>query len=207
MADMWTTIGAERAALADDLAGVPTDAWRTRSLCDDWTVEDVLSHMTATAAMTPPKFLGGFVGAGFNFQKFAATGIARHRGDSPAETLADFSAHQGSTTSPPGPKLSWLGETLVHAEDIRRPLGIQHDYPADAVRSVLDFYKGSNTLIGTKDRIAGVRLEATDADWSHGTGPVVRGRLIDLLVAATGRREALAHLSGEGMEAFASRWG
>ena len=103
--------------------------------------------------------------------------------------------------------MSWLGETIVHAEDIRRPLGIIHDYPTDAVQSVLDFYKGSNTLIGTKDRIAGVRLEATDADWGHGDGPVVQGRLIDLLIAATGRRQALDQLSGDGVATFASRWG
>ena len=39
-------------------------------------------------------------------------------------------------------------------------------YPTDAVQSVLDFYKGSNTLIGTKSRIDGLTLKATDADWT-----------------------------------------
>ena len=202
---MWTTIAIERGTLADDLTGLPPDAWATRSLCDEWTVQDVLGHMTSTATLTPPKFMAGFVGAGFNFSKFGAKGIARHRGGSPEEALANFRAQQTSTSSPPGPKLSWLGETIVHAEDIRRPLGIQHDYPEDAVQSVLDFYKGSNTLIGTKNRIAGLALKATNTEWSHGSGPLVEGPILSLLVAAAGRAEACADLTGDGVETLRSR--
>ncbi len=205
MSDMWTTIAAERGALADDLAGLPDEAWTTPSLCGGWTVHDVLAHMTSTAAMTPPKFLGGFIASGFNFPKLAAKGIAEHRGSSPAEALRNFRAQQHSTSSPPGPKLSWLGETIVHSEDIRRPLGIRHAFPVEAVRSVFDFYKGSNTLIGTKSRIDGLTLRATDTDWSHGSGPVVEGPILALLVAATGRRAACDELTGEGVETLRSR--
>ena len=207
MADMWTTIAAERGALAEDLSGLSEHEWGARSLCADWSVRDVLAHMTSTAQMSPPKFFLGFLGSGFNFSKFGAKGIAKQRGSSSAETLERFRDQQHSTTSPPGPKASWLGETIVHAEDIRRPLGIKHDYPVDAVKTVLDFYQGSNTLIGTKNRIDGLTLRATDAEWSHGEGPVVEGRLIDLLMAATGRKAALDNLAGEGLDTFSSRWG
>lgn len=207
MADMWTTISTERAALAADLADLSQAEWNARSLCEGWSVEDVLAHMTSAASLTPPTFLLDFASTGFNFAKFADKGIARQRGATPGETLARFRAKQDSRKSPPGPKLTWLGEVIVHAEDIRRPLGIQHTYPSDAVKSVLDFYKGSNTLIGTKDRISGLTLRATDADWTNGSGPLVEGRLIDLLVAATGRKAALNHLTGDGVETLASRSG
>ncbi len=205
MSEMWTTIAAERGSLADDLTALSEKEWAARSLCEDWSVEDVLAHMTSTAQMTPLKFFGGFAGSGFNFPKFAAKGIARQRGGSPMETLANFRAQQNSTSAPPGPKTSWLGETIVHAEDIRRPLGIRHTYPIDSVREVLDFYKGSNTLIGTKSRIEGLTLTATDTDWSHGSGPSVEGPLLSLLVAATGRRSACQELSGEGVDTLRSR--
>ena len=56
------------------------------------------------------------------------------------------------------------------------------------MRDVLDFYKNSDTLIRAKSRIAGLTLRATDTDWTHGEGPVVEGRLMDLLMAATGRK-------------------
>ena len=202
---MWKTIADERGALAVDLATLSDHEWEARSLCASWSVEETLAHMTSTATLNPVKFFTGFLGAGFNFGKFAQRGIERHRGSSPAETLANFRAQQHSTSAPPGPKLSWLGETLVHAEDIRRPLGIKHTYPNDAVAQVLDFYKGSDTLIGTKTRIAGLHLEATDTDWSHGSGPTVRGPIISLLLAATGRAAAAQDLTGEGVETLRSR--
>jgi uncharacterized protein (TIGR03083 family) len=199
MTDMWSTIAAERGALADDLIGLSTAEWRAASLCSGWSVEDVLAHMTSTAQMTPPRFVVGFAGAGFNFGRFADRGIEAHRGAIPEETLAGFRAQQHSTASPPGPQASWLGETLVHAEDIRRPLGITHTYPADSVRLLLDFYQGSNALIGTKKRIEGVTLKATDTDWAHGSGPVAEGTGLALLMAMTGRQSYLANLSGEGV--------
>jgi len=89
---------------------------------EQWTVREVLAHMTATAAMTPVKFLGKFLGSGFNFGAMSNKGVQGELGGSAAETLAHFKAHAASTTSPPGPVDSWVGETIVHAEDIRRPL-------------------------------------------------------------------------------------
>jgi uncharacterized protein (TIGR03083 family) len=111
-----------------------------------------------------------------------------------------------STTSPPGPKATWLGEAIVHAEDIRRPLGIKRTYPVDALTTVADFYKGSNTLIGAKKRIAGLQLKATDADWSTGEGAEVSGPLVSLVVAMTGRREALDDLDGAGLGTLKARF-
>ena len=207
MADVWTIIAAERAALAEDLDRLSDEQWATQSLCEAWTVEDVVAHMTSTAQMTPPKFFAGFMVSGFNFPRFAEDGIQSHRGADPLETLANFRKQQDSTKSPPGPKVTWLGETIIHSEDVRRPLGIKHAYDPEGVRQVLDFYKDTDTLIRAKSRIAGLTLRATDSDWTHGEGPVVEGPMLDLLLAATGRRAALENLSGEGMATLASRWG
>jgi len=205
MSEMWTTIAAERGALADDLEDLSQFEWNARSDCEGWTVEDVLAHMTSSASLTPPTFLLDFVASGFSFPKFAEKGIAKHKGSTPAETLARFRARQHSTKSPPGPKTTWLGETIVHADDIRRPLGIHHTYPNEAVQQVLDFYKNSNTLIGTKNRIAGLTLKATNTDWTHGSGPTVEGPILSLLIASTGRSAALNDLRGDGVETLRER--
>ena len=42
-------------------------------------------------------------------------------------------------------------------------------------------------LIGSKNRIAGLALSATDDDWQHGQGDAVEGPLLSLLLAMTGR--------------------
>ncbi len=205
MDDMWAVVAAERGALADDLDGLSDSQWETPSLCPGWTVQDVVAHQSATASLSPVTFFVRFAGKGFSFGKFADGEIARQKGASPAETLARFRSVQGSTSAPPGPKLSWLGETIVHSEDIRRPLGIAHTYPGDAVRTVLDFYKGSNALIGTKSRIDGLRLKAIDQDWSHGEGELVEGTMLDLLIAATGRASGCDGLSGDGVDTLRAR--
>jgi uncharacterized protein (TIGR03083 family) len=202
---MWTTIASERGALADDLADLSSAQWATPSLCGEWTVQEALAHMTSTAHISPPSFLLGLAAAGFSFDKFARKGIERWRGDGPAQTLQNFREVQHSRKHPPGPSTTWLGEAIVHAEDIRRPLGIAHTYPADAVLQVLDFYKGSNAIIGTKRRIEGVTLTSTDADWTHGSGPEVQGPLLSLLLAGTGRKAALDDLTGDGVAVLRSR--
>ena len=201
--DIWPVIHSERRALAAELEGLDEAQWATPSLCGEWTVRDVLAHMTATAKPTPPAFLARMIKAGFKFNNAQAMGIAAEKGASPAETLARFAAEVNSTKHPPGPLDTWLGEVIVHAEDIRRPLGIAHQYPTDAVVRVADFYKGSNLIIGAKKRIAGLRLRATDADWSHGDGPEVAGPIVSLVMAMTGRQTT--DLTGDGVTTLASR--
>ncbi|MCZ4500404.1 MAG: hypothetical protein JWQ74_2959 [Marmoricola sp.] len=200
MTDLWSTVAAERGALADDLEGLSNEQWQQKSLCQSWTIEQTLAHMTATAHLTPAAFLGAFAKAGFSFDKFATAQIKKHMGAVNTDTLAGFRSIQHSTKSPPGPKASWLGEAIVHAEDIRRPLGIPHTYDSAALLEVADFYQGSNALIGTKSRIAGLALHATDMSWDHGTGEDVAGPMISLLMAMTGRAVACDDLTGAGVE-------
>jgi hypothetical protein len=70
---------------------------------------------------------------------------------------------------------------------------------------VLDFFKGSNLLIGSKARIEGVTLRATDADWSHGSGPEAAGPVVSLAMAMTGRTAGLDDLRGPGVDVLRGR--
>jgi uncharacterized protein (TIGR03083 family) len=203
--DIWPVVHTERRALAADLRDLSTEGWATTSLCSDWTVRDVLAHMTSTAQLTPPAFFGKLIGSGFSFDKVQEKGVAANLGASPTDTLANFESVATSVKHPPGPAQTWLGETIVHSEDIRRSLGIQHKYPTDAVVAVADFYKGSNLLIGSKSRIEGLTLRATDADWSHGAGPEVSGPVLSLVMAMTGRKAADDDLTGDGVATLRSR--
>jgi uncharacterized protein (TIGR03083 family) len=200
MADsIWPTIHAERKTLADDLADLTDEQWATQSLCSEWNVHQVLAHQLGAARMTPPKFLLKFAAAGFNFDKYAAREVARDSAAGPAATLAAFRAAERRETAPPGPKETWLGEVFVHGEDIRRPLGIKRDYPLPEVARAIALYARSNTIIGGRNRVAGLTLKATDTDFSVGSGPLVEGPAISLLLAASGRKSALDELSGPGV--------
>ena len=203
--DLWPIVFTERQALANDLASLSEAQWSTPSLCSAWNVRDVLAHMTGTAKITPGSLIPNLVSSGFSFGRLQAKAIAEERGASGADALSHFEAVITSEKRPPGGKDVMLGETIVHAEDIRRPLGLSHDYPTDALVEVADFYKRSNFVMGSKRRIDGLTLRATDAGWSHGTGPEVSGPMVALLMALTGRKAALDDLSGEGVVTLRER--
>ncbi|MFC6597875.1 maleylpyruvate isomerase family mycothiol-dependent enzyme [Kitasatospora paranensis] len=176
--DPWPLVHAERRALLADAGRFTAEQWATASLCPGRTVRDTLAHMTATARTTPPGFFLKMAGAGFRFEVMASRDIAALTAGTPADTLAAFAARADSVAHPPGPVDSWLGETVVHAEDIRRPLGLVRAYPPEALTRCADFYRRSNLLIGGKRRVAGLTLRATDAAWTAGSGPEVAGPML-----------------------------
>ena len=204
--DTWNAIRTERASLADALAGLPDDAWQQPSLCAGWSAREVVAHLIATAQMTPPRFFGRMIASGFRFHAMTAANI-RHvlDGRSDAELVTLYRSLVDARTAPPGPALSWLGETIVHGEDIFRALGEYREHPAEHLTAVADSYASSNLLIGAKNRISGVRLKATDTDWSHGDGPEAAGPMIALVMAMTGRGRALDDLTGEGVAVLRAR--
>lgn len=205
MADLWAAVRPEREALAADLDVIDEAAWGTPSLCPGWTVRDVLAHMTALARMTPARFFQKLFASGFNLARLQAKDISLEKGGSAQETLDRFRGVTRNANGLPGQQKTLLGETLIHAEDIRLPLGIRHEYPLGALVTVAEFYNRSNLVTGTKRRIAGLSLRATDVDWSTGSGPVVAGPMLSVLLAMAGRRAAIADLEGAGVEVLRSR--
>jgi uncharacterized protein (TIGR03083 family) len=201
----WPLIHQERQALLADVVDLTDTQWALPSLCPGWTVRDVLGHMTSTAKMTPGRFVGHLASAGFRFHVMSAKDVAAETTGPPATTVAEFRSRAGAVTHPPGPVEAMLGEAVVHSEDIRRPLGIRRDYPPEAVTRSADFFKASNLLIGTKGRVDGLSLRATDLDWATGSGPEVSGPMLSLLMAMTGRKAALDDLAGDGLATLAAR--
>src|SRR5947207_2555583 len=101
--DVWPTIHAERKGLAADLEGLSDEQWATPSLCGDWTVRDVLAHMTSTAKTGPPQFFTRLIASGFKFNRMQEKNLVAERGDSPVETLRRFNSELNGSKHPPGP--------------------------------------------------------------------------------------------------------
>lgn len=202
---LWEVVRAERAALAADLAGLDDALWSTDSLCAGWSVRDTLAHMTATARLNPATFLLKLGAARFDFHRMVADCRLADLGSSPRQTLELFRATVDLRGGPPIPRPVLLGETLIHAEDIRRPLGIHHAYPLDSLRDVITFTVACNLVLGTRERVEGLRLVATDIDYSHGSGEVVEGPLMALTLAVTGRGAGCDDLSGPGVAVLRGR--
>jgi uncharacterized protein (TIGR03083 family) len=206
MSDVWPVVHAERQALAALLSTLDDAQWETPSWCAGWTVHDVVAHVVSTAQTTRLSFVVGLVRARFDFDRDNANGVARSRGATPAETLDRLRAVACRTSTPPASLDTRLVEAFVHGEDIRRPLGATGDYPLASVVQALRYQlKTTTSFGGGKEHAAGLTLVADDADLSAGTGPVVSGPALGLLLAVSGRAQALADLDGPGVAELGSR--
>jgi len=205
MADAWPMIRTEREATADLLDSLSPEQWAAATLCPAWSTKEVAGHMIASAELTPPAFFMGLTKAGFRFNRMVDTDAHRFSAGDPGALGPRMRAGAVRTTHPPGPVLAMLGESVVHAEDIRRPLGLRREYPEASLVALANFYPGSNLLIGAKRRVAGLRLRASDAEWSMGDGPEVDGPLLSLVMVMTGRRVALDDLTGDGRAELVGR--
>ncbi|MBT0992821.1 maleylpyruvate isomerase family mycothiol-dependent enzyme [Cellulomonas sp. DKR-3] len=198
--DVWPVVHAERQALVSFLEPLAEERWATPSLCEGWSVHDVVAHLVDTARTTRRRFVVGLAAARFDFDRQNAKGVARERGATPAITLERLRAVTGLTASPPAAPETRLVEAVVHGEDVRVPLGATGHYPHQAVERALRYQaRTSVSFGGGRQHVVGLALEADDADVVVGSGPAVRGPLTSLLLVASGRRSHLPHLSGPGV--------
>lgn len=191
--------------MAETLDSLSAEQWDVASWCEGWSVHETVGHVVAAAEQTPLNFYRELIAAGLKFDVFTERGVARLATVAPEELIRRLRARTTTTNHPPAPVMAMLGEIVVHGDDIRRPLGLAHQSPEIALLAVADSWKNSNLLIGSKRRISGLQLRATDVEWVHGDGPEVSGPLQSLILAMTGRKGSHQDLSGEGLSILASR--
>lgn len=200
MTETWDLVHAERAALADDLERLSDEQWREPSLCEGWSVHDVAAHLVDNARATPFGVVWAMVRARLNFDRQNQQGMERNRGATPRETLSHLREVAPRRSGPPAPVDSRLVEEVLHGEDIRRPLGIWHDYSAEGIERALRYQARVSAGLGGGRQLAErVTLHATDLEVTIGDGPQVRGSALALLMAISGRTIALADLEGPGV--------
>ena len=197
--DLWPAIHAERAALAEDLADLTDAQWAAPSLCTDWTAEEVVAHLTAAASIGRWRWIASMLGARFDPAVHNARRLAEHRGATPAQTLERFRGVVDSRVAPSGHTAAWLGEVVVHGEDVRRPMGLPSPTTVAAATAVAGFFASRDFTVRSRSAIAGLRVEATDGPFATGTGPLVAGPTLSLVMAMAGRRAHLADLTGPGV--------
>jgi uncharacterized protein (TIGR03083 family) len=110
-----------------------------------------------------------------------------------------------STTAPSGHTAAFLGEVIVHSQDIRRPLGIERTPPIDTVTPVAEFYASRDFAVPSRSAIKDLRLEATDGTFAAGKGALVSGATLALTMAMAGRGAFCDDLAGDGVALLRSR--
>lgn len=204
-AQSWNRIHGERARVLLLLEDLDETQWRAVSSCTAWNVEDVVAHLTAAANTGTWAWIRSMLRARFNTDLHNLRLLTRFRGATTTETLDRYRHSIGREIAPTKDLPAYLGEVIVHGQDIARPLGLVLEPDPDAVGEVARFYAAKNFAVNSRRLIEGLRLEAVDADFSVGSGPLVRGNLLDLVVAMAGRSGVLESMSGDGVERLRQR--
>lgn len=187
---IWTHIDAGRAELADLLATLSAEQWEARSLCPEWTVRDVAVHLTQSTLSWPRMGLEA-VRSGFRFNAMLSR-VAREDDRAPQEIVAALRAMVGVRRRPPGTAVADpLTDVLVHSQDIAVPLGIDLPMPTGPAVIAAERLWAMGFPFHARKRYAGVRLQATDADFCVGSGRLVTAPIRDLVLALSGRNSRL----------------
>jgi uncharacterized protein (TIGR03083 family) len=202
---LWALAHAERTALAEDLSGLDAEQWRHGTLCGEWDVEDVVAHLTAAASLNQWRWMRSMLGARFRVDVHNQRRMVEQRGSTTAETLDRFRAIIDSTTAPSGHTPAYLGEVVVHAQDIRQPLGLPRTPDVDALTPVADFFAGRNFTVPSRTAVAGLQLRADDGPFATGTGPLVTGSTLALMMSMAGRAPYVDQLDGPGVPTLRAR--
>jgi uncharacterized protein (TIGR03083 family) len=194
---VWRHIDEQRESLADLVEPLAPEQWTTPSLCDAWQVGDVAAHLTL-AQMGLCAVVVEAIRARGSFNRMIRDTALRAAGQEPVVYAGRLRAMVGSRRKAPGVSpLEPLTDVLVHGQDIAVPLGIDRPVPAAAAAASAQRCYDMGFPFGARRRLRGLRLVATDTDWSVGEGRVVEGPVRALLLLVTGRTPAaLPALSG-----------
>lgn len=188
--ELQPLVGLTYDGLADLLASAPTETWDAPSLCDNWRVRHVVAHVTMPVRLTPEQWGAEMAAAGGDFGALSNAVAARDALLPLADHLEALRSRLLHEWQPPGGgAAAALSHAVIHSLDITIPLDRPTVAPKEAVTAVLDQLASANGAYFGVD-LTGARLEATDADWSWGSGgsgDAVRANSGLLLALLSGR--------------------
>ena len=190
--EIWRSVDEQRVELAGLFEGLDAEQWMAPSLCDGWRVRDVAAHLTHSH-MHPVQAIAEAVKSGFRFDSMIRR-LGREDRRSQAEISAALRAMAGSRKKVPGTSVQQpLIELLVHGQDITVPLGIDRPMPVDAAVEAAARLSDMKFPINAQQRLAGLRLVATDADFAvgegAGEGTEIRVPIRDIVMILAGRAQ------------------
>ena len=189
--EFWVAVRTMRLAVADLLAALEPAEWDAPSLCRGWRVRDVAGHLSIIPTLTTWDLVAAAPRAGFNPNRINTVLAVRHGSRAPGAILDQLRTHaSGQRTARLLDTRDALFDVIVHSQDIALPLGRTVDVPPEYSRLGLQRVWEMGWPFNARKRLSGLRLRATDTDWTVGAGPEVTGPALALLLLLTGRDDA-----------------
>jgi len=186
--DLQPVVASQLLGLADLLDGATDAQWETPSLCEGWRIREVISHVTMAARYADEAFMAELADCEYDFTRLSNLIAGRDAELPTAELLANLRSDTMLHWAPPGGGYyGALNHAVIHSLDVTVPLDVPRLASDEAIGITLDDLceGGGHERFGTA--ISGRRLEATDLDWSYGSGQVLRAEATDLALMICGR--------------------
>lgn len=201
MDDDWKIAAKARTDFAEMIDGLTPAQLNSPSLCERWTVHDVAGHVVSFIELSLPALMMSMAKGGFNVHKAWFANAKKYA----KQPIADIAATIRANPAHPS-AARWLPagvttvDVSVHTQDIRRAIDLEGALDPAVVRAALEFCTSheKRKLILPPADIEGLRLEATDMDWSWGEGALVRGTGEAVLMGIN-RRNVADELEGDGV--------
>lgn len=201
MESTWNLAAKARTDFADVFDSLSDEQLAAETLCEGWTPLDIAGHLVSFVEISLPALMISMAKAGFDADKAFIANAKKYAAMGPTEISRSLRANANKTAPMKSfPAGLTVVDAAVHTQDIRRPLGLSGALDPEVVQASLDFctsHKQGKMHVPSED-IAGLRLEATDMDWSWGSGAEVRGTGEALLMAIN-RRDLRSELEGDGV--------
>jgi uncharacterized protein (TIGR03083 family) len=197
---------ANRRLLADFFEGLNEEQLATSSLCDAWTVREVLGHLVMPMIGSLGGFVVQVVRARGSIDR-ASAAVARDLSRRPLSELTSLLRDKADelVKAPGVGPMGQMADACVHLRDCARPLGLTADVSLEDWRMLLEWLPSGVPGLVPKRRLDGLRLRAADQDWSWGDGREITGASEALAMAVSGRAVALDELSGAGVAVLQGR--
>lgn len=202
----WAAVRTVRLGVADLLDSLTPAEWDAPSPCRGWRVRDVAGHLSVVPTVTTRSMMRAGPRAGFNPNRINTVLALRHGSLPRGQVVGAIREHAGDrhTARVLNPH-NCLFDVIVHGQDIAIPLGREFAVPVAFSREGLERVWAMGWPFNARRRLAGLRLTATDADWSVGAGPEVAGTALSLLLLLTGRASTVVDsLDGPGVRALST---
>jgi uncharacterized protein (TIGR03083 family) len=199
--EYWSAVRQVRLGIADQLASLDAPEWDVPSLCEGWRVRDVAGHLAVVPTISTRDMMTVAPRAGFNPHRINTVLAIRSGSRPPDQIVQEIRVHAGDRrTAKVLDVRNALFDAIVHSQDIAVPLGREFPVGVELTRDALERVWEMGWPFNARRRLAGHTLTATDAGWTVGAGPEIRGPALSLLLLLTGRTDtARPSLSGPGV--------
>ncbi len=208
MSRQWDVAATARKDFVELIESLESEQRNQETLCAGWTPVHILAHLVSFVDVSLWSGLRNLIQHKFDTDAATmATTLKLFESRSVDDLCSTLRIRAARSAGVPGVSEALVvADVAVHTQDVRRGVSAEGSLNPTVLRSALEFVltnKKAQKMFHAP-KLDGLSFEATDVDYSAGSGAVIRGTGDAILLGLLGR-PTLGDLSGRGLATLADR--